>query len=339
MFLTGKIIEECESTDENKKIIQLFFANLYTLFQNSLNISNFRTQEEAYCYQNCILSLISSCGGEYQKITMDEIQIKCVYQLIDQCLLKRGCLFEEAILSLGSLAYFGWELFSHINEGVMKYLLFALDERQDYRLCYQGLIAVDDVIRSVGAENIAVIPKIVEKMQKIINDPNFPRGLKIKCFPLYNDIFMIPSKSNGDYLAEAINLIIEGIKTSENVPDKNTDKDTLEYLKELREKIVELLTGIFMFLADHNQTNVFSPNIDGFLNFLNNIVRPEYKPDIQLIAEVCGLLGDLYIHFKASVELHYSRESLNIIYDRLEHSGDPQYMEILNYTKQVLKDF
>lgn len=339
MFLTGKIIEECENTDENKNIIQLFFANLYTLFQNSLNISNFRTQEEAYCYQNCILSLISSCGGEFQKITMDEIQIKCVYQLIDECLLKRGCLFEEAIFSLGSLAYFGWDLFSHINEGVMKYLLFALDERQDYRLCYQGLIAVDDVIRSVGAENIAVIPKIVDKMQKIISDPNFPRGLKIKCFPLYNDIFMIPSKSNGDYLEEAINLIIEGIKTSENVPNKNTDKDTLEYLKELREKIVELLTGIFMFLTDHNQTNVFSSNIDGFLNYLNNIVRPEYTPDIQLIAEVCGLLGDLYIHFKASVELHYSRESLNIIYDRLEHSGDPQYMEILNYTKQVLKDF
>ena len=150
---------------------------------------------------------------------------------------------------------------------------------------------------------------------------------------------MIPSKSNGDYIGEAINLIIEGIKTSENLPDKNTDNETLEYLKELREKIVELLTGIFMFLTDHNQTNLFSPNIDGFLNFLNNIVRPEYKPDIQLIAEVCGLLGDLYIHFKASVELHYSRESLNIIYNRLEHSGDPQYMEILNYTKQVLKDF
>lgn len=41
------------------------------------------------------------------------------------------------------------------------------------------------------------------------------------------------------------------------MPNKNTDKDTLEYLKELREKIVELLTGIFMFLTDHNQTNVF----------------------------------------------------------------------------------
>ncbi len=149
---------------------------------------------------------------------MNANQIKCVYDLIDKCLLQRGCLFEEALYALGSLAFFGWELFSIINDDVMKYILFSLDEQQNYQLCYQGLLAADDVIRCVGAENIAVIPKIVEKIQKIIKDPNFPRGLKIKCFPLYNDIFMIPSKSNGDYLNEVLNLIKDGMNTSVNLP-------------------------------------------------------------------------------------------------------------------------
>lgn len=339
MFLTGKIIEICEDSEENKNIIQLFFSNLYTLFENSLNIKNFSTQEEAYCYQNSLLSLISSCGGEFQKITMNANQIKCVYDLIDKCLLQRGCLFEEALYALGSLAFFGWELFSIINDDVMKYILFSLDEQQNYQLCYQGLLAADDVIRCVGAENIAVIPKIVEKIQKIIKEPNFPRGLKIKCFPLYNDIFMIPSKSNGDYLNEVLNLIKDGMNTSVNLPNKDTDQETLEYLSELREKIIELLTGVFMFLTEQNQTNVFSNYIDGFLKYLSKIVEPEFNSDIQIISEVCGLLGDLYTHFKASVELYFNPNSLKIIYERLEHSDNPQHLEVLNYTRQIMNNF
>ena len=338
MFLIGNIIEICEDIPENKNIIQLFFSDLYTQFQNSLNINNFLDKEKQICYQNSILSIIMSCS-EFQKITMDATQITCVYNLIEQCLQQRGCLFEDAIMALGSLSYFGWELFSNINSNVMKYILFSLEERQNFQLCYQGLLASDDIISLVGKENISVIPQIVEKMQKILNDPNIPRGLKIKCFPLYNDIFLTQDKSNGDYLEDVIKLLIEGMNSSNEVPPEDTDIDTLEYLNELRAKIVELLTGVFMFLTNQNQTNAFSPYIDGFVKYLSKIVQPEYKLDISLISDICGVLADLYNHFRGSVELHFSQSSLKIIFERLEKSNNPQHIEVLNYSKQVLYDF
>ena len=338
MFLIGNIIEICEDIPENKNIIQLFFSDLYTQFQNSLNINNFLDKEKQICYQNNILSLIISCS-EFQKITMDATQITCVYNLIDQCLQQRGCLFEEAIMALGSLSYFGWELFSNINSNVMKYILFSLEERQNFQLCYQGLLASDDIISLVGKENISVIPQIVEKMQKILNDPNIPRGLKIKCFPLYNDIFLTQDKNNGDYLEDVIKLLIEGMNSSNEVPPEDTDIDTLEYLNELRAKIVELLTGVFMFLTNQNQTNAFSQYIDGFIKYLSKIVQPEYKLDISLISDICGVLADLYNHFRGSVELYFSQSSLKIIFERLEKSTNPQHIEVLNYSKQVLYDF
>jgi len=248
---------------------------------------------------------------------MDATQITCVYNLIDQCLQQRGCLFEEAIMALGSLSYFGWELFSNINSNVMKYILFSLEERQNFQLCYQGLLASDDIISLVGKENISVIPQIVEKMQKILNDPNIPRGLKIKCFPLYNDIFLTQDKNNGDYLEDVIKLLIEGMNSSNEVPPEDTDIDTLEYLNELRAKIVELLTGVFMFLTNQNQTNAFSQYIDGFIKYLSKIVQPEYKLDISLISDICGVLADLYNHFRGSVELYFSQSSLKIIFERI----------------------
>ena len=57
----------------------------------------------------------------------------------------------------------------------MKYILIALEDRYSSSLCYQGLLAADDIIRALGIEVITVTPKIVEKIQKIINYPEVQR--------------------------------------------------------------------------------------------------------------------------------------------------------------------
>ena len=277
MFLIEKIIEICDNTTENQKIIQLFFSELYTLFQNTFNVSNYSNQYIQQCYQDNIISIISCCCGEYQKIKMDATQLKCVFNLIEQVILQRKSLFTEAIIALGSFAYFGWELFSNINDQVMNYILISLEDKKNFELLYQGLIAADDIIRSLGNENITLIPKIVEKMQKIIKDPEIPRGLKIKCFPLYHDIFMTFDNSVGTYLAEVLQLLVDGMSGSITPYTKETDKETIEYLDEFREKIVELLTAVFMFLTEKNQTNVFSQYIDGFIKYLSKIVALSLK--------------------------------------------------------------
>ena len=336
MTLIGKLIETCEDNDENRNKIQLFFSDLYIRLEQSLNSNNFSNKEEQFCFQNSILSIISSCCAEFQKISMNANQIISVYNLIDKCLQQRGCIFEEGILAMSSLSFYGWDLFSNINNDVMKYVLFSLEERQNFFLCFQGLLAADEIIRNVGGENLINIPKIVEKVQKIINDPNIPRGLKIKCFSLYSDIFMINEASIGDYLNDVLQLLVNGMNSSIQPPNINDDPDTLEYLAELREKIVELLTIIFLFLSNHNQTNAISPFIDGFMKFLSKIVEPEFNSKIELIAEVCGLLGDLSTNFRSSIDLYFNQNSFKIMFERLKKSGDPRHDEILLYIEQLM---
>lgn len=338
MFLIGKIIQISEDNDENKKIIGFFFAKLYSLFEESLNIKNFSSIPEQYCYQDNIISIISSCCGEYQKIKMNATQIKSVFDLIDKTIKQRKELFPDALLALGSLAYFGWELFSNINDQVMNYILISLDDKKNFALCYQGLLAADDIIRTVGSENVTLIPKIMDKMQKIIKDTEIPRGLKIKCFLLYNDIFLIQDKSIGDYLGEALELICDGMSMSIKPPSEEMDNDTIEYLDEFREKIVESLTSIFMFLSEQNQTNILSGYMNGFIKYLSGIVKPEYNPDMTLISEVGGLLADFYLQFKATVDLYLDKESLKIIIQKLEQSQNPQDKDVFLYIQQVFSD-
>ena len=138
-----------------------------------------------------------------------------------------------------------------------------------------------DIIDELGNENITIIPKIVDKIQKIINDPDIPRGLKIKCFQIYEDIFLLSDNSVGEYLPQAMKLIVDGMSSSIEPPSKETDADAREYLGEFREKICELLTGVFMFLTEHNQTHVFTQYIDGFIKYLSKIVEPEFNPSIS----------------------------------------------------------
>ena len=175
-------------------------------------------------------------------------------------------------------------------------------------------------------------------MKNIINDENIPRGLKIKCFSLYSDIFMINDESIGDYLNDALQLLINGMNGSIEVPSKDEDEDTLNYLIELREKIVELLSTIFLFLMNQNQVNVLSQYIDGFIKYLSKIVQPEFNCNNELIAAICGILGDMSTYFKSTIGLYFSNYSLKILLDKLQKSDNPQHIEVFNYAKQVLLD-
>ena len=336
MTLIGQIIESCEDNCDNRNVIQLFFSDLYNRFEKTFDINNFTGKEEQICYQNSILSIITSCCGEHQKIEMNEIQIKSIYNLIEKCVQQRGYIFEEGIIAMSSLSFYGWDLFSVINNDVMKYILFSLDERKDYTLCYQGMLAADDIINCLGNKDLVDIAKIVEKLQIIINDENIPRGLKIKCFSIYSDIFVINDASFGDYLNQALELLVNGMNGSIQQPTKDDDQDTLIYLMELREKIVELLSTIFLFLVNHNQANALSQYIDGFMKYLSKIVQPEYNSNIDLIAGVCGLLGDFSNYFKSTIALYFNDNSIKMMMDKLEESPNPQHSELLNYVKQVL---
>ena len=60
---------------------------------------------------------------------------------------------------------------------------------------------------------------------------------------------------------------------------------------------------------------------------------------MSLIAEVAGLLGDFYKFFKGSMNLYLNKNSLNIIFQKLEESKDPEHKEILLYIQQTFSDF
>ena len=340
LFLIGKIIEVSDNNEGNIKIINDFFSKLYTMLEQSLNKNNFNSLEEQYCFQNNLIANISSCiNGDSPKISMNAIQINCVFELIEKAIIQRNGLFIEAITALGNLGAYGWEIFSVVSDRVMKYILLAIEDKQDYYMCFQGLLAADDIIRDIGNDNIFIIKEIVEKMQKLIKDPEIPRGLKIKCFLLYNDIFMIRDNSIGEYLPEVMQLLVDGMNGSIQLPNKETDNDTLEYLSEFRGSIVDLLTSVFLFLSDYNQTNAFSPYIDGFIKYLSKIVEPEFNPDDNLIASVGGLLADLYNSFKGTVNLYLSQNSLKIIFQKLEKSKNTEHKQILLYIQQTFSDF
>ena len=68
-------------------------------------------------------------------------------------------------------------------------------------------------------------------------------------------------------------------------------------------------------------------------------MEPEFRINTDLISEICGLLGDLYLYFKGSVELYLNPESLKIIFGKLEDSPKKEHKEVLDYSRETMSDF
>ena len=150
---------------------------------------------------------------------------------------------------------------------------------------------------------------------------------------------MLHEKFIGEYLDQAMKLLEDGMKSSYDPPNEEIDKDTIEYLEELREKVVELLQGILFFLTEQKQTNYFSKNIDTFIRYLSRIVEPQFNSSLDLICEAGGLLADFYNTFTSCVRLYLNKNTLNIIQKRLEHSQNQHHKEVLLYMEQIFSDF
>ena len=93
---------------------------------------------------------------QYPKnLSMNIIQIKSVYCLIEQTITSKRTIFRSDLL-LGNFTYFGWELFSNINDQVMNYLSYiniSLEDKIYFTLYFQGIIATSNIINELGNDS------------------------------------------------------------------------------------------------------------------------------------------------------------------------------------------
>ena len=61
------------------------------------------------------------------------------------------------------------------------------------------------------------------------------------------------------------------------------DTDNLEYYADLRERLIECIHVIFIFVKENNRTADFKIYVCQILDFINKINKPEFSPSVVKI--------------------------------------------------------
>ena len=86
-------------------------------------------------------------------------------------------------------------------------------------------------------------------------------------------------------------------RTSIQVAEYENDKDTLLFLKELREEVIDLYTTILIAADEGKALHLFNLHLSSIFDFLEKTMKIEGYSDVKVIKQIIALVGDIVTQF------------------------------------------
>ena len=86
-------------------------------------------------------------------------------------------------------------------------------------------------------------------------------------------------------------------RTSIQVAEYENDKDTLLFLKELREEVIDLYTTILIAADEGKALHLFNLHLSSIFDFLEKTMKIERYSDVKVIKQIIALVGDIVTQF------------------------------------------
>jgi len=127
------------------------------------------------------------------------------------------------------------------------------------------------------------------------------------------------------YNGAVMNMLIQASKTS--YPDP--DEDSVDFLQNLRQAILEAFTGILSGLSEGNKKQLFAapgPDVNvipGLLEFFDLLQKDENYLNDGILTTAAGLIGDLANDFGPdAIKLFAAKPSVKFLIQRASASRD-----------------
>jgi hypothetical protein len=78
------------------------------------------------------------------------------------------------------------------------------------------------------------------------------------------------------------------------------DKDTLMFLKELREEVIDLYMTILIAADESNVLTLFNPHLISIFDFLEKTMQIEGYSDFKVAKLIIALVGDIVSLFNSN---------------------------------------
>lgn len=302
----------------------------------SLDIRNFASQEEQETYQGYLCLIVSSACG---KISMNDEQVKAVYQYIKQTFINRQCIYPEGIAAASALSKANFNYNKLVLKDFMPYLLLSLDSISNVLLCKEGLLGISELLRFINGDDLMeYLNEIVQKIFTILNDTTCDKSLKNKCFLFISDLFMIESEHAYQFYTQTMQVINTAMNAAILNVSEEDDVDLFEYFNMLREHLVEVLTAINIYMKNMHKMEEFEPYVADVVKFVNTIIRKEYNSSIAVLSNCIGIICDMVIDYTMIAISGVDKDNLRRAVIEVERN-DKSKSELINWAKNVIAQY
>lgn len=239
---------------------------------------------------------------------------------------------EESFMAAGALANAIGKDFQRYMQFFGPILLSGLSNSEAYMVCSVAVGVVGDLCRALEKNILPFCDQIIENLLNILKNPNLNRSVKPPVLSCFGDIALAIEGEFERYLGPSIVMILQAADACTNVPAD--DEEIAEYMNQLRESILEALTGIVQGLGTEKKANLlleYTQNVGTFLSCI--AADTQTRTDSVTMAAV-GLIGDLGQSLGKTVTELGKQEFVQSLVNELEHSS-AQGQQLAKWVKGV----
>jgi importin subunit beta-1 len=206
---------------------------------------------------------------------------------------KAGSVQEDALMAVSTLVEVLGESFVVYMDAFRPYLAMGLKNHAEYQVCVVAVGLVGDICRSLGSKVIPYCDEMMQHLTENLANQHVHRSMKPQILSVFGDIAL----ATGIEFVKYLSVVLEFLAQAAQCPMDKNDPESVDYVTDLRENIMEAYTGIVQGLkGDLEQPNpqiqLLQPQLSFIMQFILAVASDSEVGD-SLIAATAGLIGDL----------------------------------------------
>ncbi|GAB9473868.1 Importin subunit beta [Globisporangium polare] len=242
---------------------------------------------------------------------------------------------EEAFMAAGALANAVGSNFAAYMEYFGPVLLLGLRNSEEYMVCSVAVGVVGDLCRALEKNILPLCDDIVTALIEILKNASLNRSVKPPVLSCFGDIALAIEGDYERYALPSLEMILQAAGACGTITSE--DDEIVDYMNQLRESVLEALTGIVQGLGAVNKATLilqYAPQIGAFLATLANdsVTRSE-----TVTIGAVGLIGDMAQSMGAAVaDLSNQQFVSQLVSECANNTENAQAQQLASWTQKVL---
>lgn len=200
---------------------------------------------------------------------------------------------EEAFMAAGAMANAIGPKFEVYMQYFGPVLLTGLQNSEEYMVCSVAVGVVGDLCRALEKKVLPLCDEIVKALIEILRNPALNRSVKPPVLSCFGDIALAVEGDYERYAISSLQMIIQAAGACGSIA--TDDEEIVEYMNQLRESVLEALTGIVQGLGAAQKAGILLECAQQICAFLATLANDLTTRTEAVTTGAVGLIG--YVFF------------------------------------------